>query len=35
MTVPDLGWVAIAITAVLVACNVIRDIRRRSQRATR
>jgi hypothetical protein len=31
MTVPDLGWVAMAITAALVAGNVIRDIRRRLQ----
>ena len=34
MTVPDLGWVAIALAAVLVAINVVRDIRRRP-RSTR
>jgi hypothetical protein len=31
MTVPDVGWVFIALAAVLVTINVVRDIRRQRQ----
>ena len=31
MTVPDAGWVFVALAAALVAINVVRDIRRQLQ----